>query len=121
MTREGLTASEQALVHRLGAVYVRALSLIGMRLRPEMGAEYETLAAATIRGLVIMAPANPGIAERRPHGAPFGGAEWSEPALGLTAIVLAICEPDPGGTMDDARRAAIRAGLGSPAWPVDVP
>ena len=65
--QSALTESEQGLLSRVAASYERVTTLIGLRLRPELGVTFETiayLANATIRGLVIMAPAAPGVAAR---------------------------------------------------------
>ncbi|MFI6392270.1 TetR/AcrR family transcriptional regulator [Nonomuraea sp. NPDC050547] len=95
---EALAASERALTARLAAFYREAAGLFGLRLRP--GATYESVAAmagATVRGLVLMTPADPGVLTRRIMASPFGApepAEWSEPALAVAAVILAFFEAD---------------------------
>jgi AcrR family transcriptional regulator len=114
-----LTASEQALTTRIAAAYTWVANLIGLRLRPEVGATVETLVAlanAVIRGMVIMAPSDPDIATLRIHANPFGApepAEWSQPALGMAGVVLSFVEPDPTIEWDDERMAMVRRALES--------
>ncbi|MGO9276965.1 MAG: TetR/AcrR family transcriptional regulator, partial [Streptosporangiaceae bacterium] len=73
--RLGLAQSEQDHVARLAQAWELLAGLFGYRLRPEMGATFETIATlldATMRGLVIMALSRPGIAEYRTQASPFG-------------------------------------------------
>ena len=120
--QSALTESEQALLTRVAASYERVTQLIGLRLRPELGATFETiayLASATIRGLVIMAPAAPGVATTRVLANPFGApepAEWSQPALGIASIAMTFVEPDPAIEWTDERLAEVRAELTSADW-----
>lgn len=117
-----LTTSEQALVPRVAMAYERVTGLIGLRLRPELNITFETiasLASATIRGLVLTAPANPDIATQRFIANPFGApepAEWSQPALGMASVVLTFLEPDPTIEWNDARIAAVRELLTAGEW-----
>lgn len=117
-----LIGSEQALISGVARAYEHATSLIGLRLRPELGVTFETiasLASAIIRGLVLMAPANPGIVAQRVRANPFGApepAEWSQPALGMASVALSFLEPDPTIDFNDERLAAVRAALTSGAW-----
>ncbi|WP_307797436.1 TetR/AcrR family transcriptional regulator [Actinomadura barringtoniae] len=114
-----LAESERALNTRVAEAYERVTGLIG--LRPRTGITFETLATlanATMRGLVVMAPANPRIATERVHADPFGApepADWSQPGLGLAAVVLTYLEPDPA-PWDDARIAELRSLLESESW-----
>lgn len=119
---QALAASDAALNTRVAAAYQRVTELIGLRLRPELGTSFHdiaTLATAIIRGLVVMAPANPDITARHVHANPFAApdaADWSQPALGMAAVVMTFVEPDPAVTWDDDRIAAVRATLESPTW-----
>lgn len=97
-------------------------TLLGGRLRPEAGVTYEAvarLANATMRGLVIMGPSSPEIGAGRftadPAGAPQE-AQWSHPALGLAALVIAFIEPGPEveWTAQDTER--FRAELSAEDW-----
>jgi len=121
--RLGLAQSEQDHVARLAQAWELLAGLFGYRLRPEMGATFETIATlldATMRGLVIMALSRPGIAEYRTQASPFGAAardDWSLPALGLTSIASAFLEPDPGFEWDGERLASIRQALAGGAVP----
>ncbi|WP_218951940.1 TetR/AcrR family transcriptional regulator [Amycolatopsis anabasis] len=117
--RDALAESERTLLAGVAAAYERVTGLIGLRLRPNLGVTFETvasLATATIRGLVLMAPANPGIATERFRVNPFGApeaAEWSQPALAIANLVLAFLEPDP--TVEGTREylASVREALNS--------
>jgi AcrR family transcriptional regulator len=121
--RLGLAQSEQDHVARLAQAWELLAGLFGYRLRPEMGATFETIATlldATMRGLVIMALSRPGIAEYRTQASPFGAAardDWSLPALGLTSIASAFLEPDPDFEWDGERLASIRQALAGGAVP----
>ena len=120
--QSALIESEQGLLSRVAASYERVTTLIGLRLRPELGVTFETiayLANATIRGLVIMAPAAPGVAARRVLANPFGApepAEWSQPALGIASIAMTFIEPDPAIEWTDEHLAEVRAALMSADW-----
>lgn len=115
--RLGLAQSEQDHVARLAQAWELLAGLFGYRLRPEMGATFETIATlldATMRGLVIMALSMPEIATQRTEASPFGAAareEWSLPAIGLASIASALLEPDPGVIWDEPRLAAVRQSL----------
>ncbi|MFI6600891.1 TetR/AcrR family transcriptional regulator [Nonomuraea sp. NPDC050536] len=117
-----LAGSERHLLSRIATAYERVTRLVGLRLRPEANATFETLAglvSATIRGMVIMAPATPEIATRRVTGNPFGApeaAEWSEPALGMAALALTFLEPDPEVEWTGERLAELTQALESGSW-----
>lgn len=112
-----LAESEQCRIGRIATAWKQLAGLFGYRLRPELGATFETVATlidATMRGLVIMALSIPDIAARRALASPFGAAskdEWSLPATGLAAIASAFLEPDPAIQWDDERLAAVRQAL----------
>lgn len=121
--QRSLSESERILIAGVAMAYERVTTLIGLRLRPELGATFDTvasLASATIRGLVLMAPANPDIATQRFHANPFDApeaAEWSQPALGIATIVLSFLENDPAVKWTDNRVAEVRETLTSESWP----
>jgi AcrR family transcriptional regulator len=112
-----LADSERARNARIARAWQQLCALFGYRPRPELGAAFETLATllgATLRGLVIMALATPGIGTQRVTGRPFGAVtaeEWSLPALGLASVVTGLLEPDPAVEWDAARIAFVRAAL----------
>ena len=118
-----LAQSEQEHRTRVAQAWEQLAGLLGYRLRPESGVTFEVIAAlldATIRGLVIMALATPGIAAHRAQATPFGAAarqEWSLPALGLAAIASAFLEPDPAVGWDTDRIARVRQALSCLALP----
>ena len=118
-----LTESDRALMTRIAGAYQQAADLLGLRLRPELGATFTTiatLASAAIRGLVTMAPANPEIATERLLANPFGApepAEWSQPALAIATLVLSFLEPDPAIEWTIERIVEARLALATGAWP----
>jgi hypothetical protein len=97
--------------------------LFGYRLRPELGATFETAATlvdAAMRGLVITALSMPEVATYRAQASPFGAAgtdEWSLPALGLASIASSFLEPDPAVEWDAGRIARVRRALADLAVP----
>lgn len=115
--RVALAESEQRRIGRIAAAWDQLAGLFGYRLRPELGATFETVATlidATTRGLVIMALSVPDIAAHRTLASPFGAAskgEWSLPATGLAGLASAFLEPDPAIKWDDERLAAVRQAL----------
>jgi AcrR family transcriptional regulator len=117
-----LTESDRALMARIAAAYEQVAGLLGMRLRPDGGATFTTiatLATAAIRGLVTMAPANPGISTTRIPANPFGApepAEWSQPALAIATLVLSFLEPDPAVDWTAERTGEVRHALEDGSW-----
>ncbi len=99
--QEALARSERGHVATVAAAWERLAGLFGFRLRPELGASFQTLAtllSATMRGLVLMALSMPEVAGQRIKASPFGAAgqdEWSLPALGIAGIASSFLEPDP--------------------------
>lgn len=118
-----LARSEQHVIAGIATAYEYGAGLLGYRLRPELGATFETMATllnATMRGLVLMAPTIPDIATDSAHAAPFGAArknEWSQPALGIAAIATSFLEPDPTIEWDEQRIVTIRQELTAQTWP----
>jgi AcrR family transcriptional regulator len=114
---DALAHSEQMRTARVAASWKQVASLFGYRLRPELGATFETLAtliSATSRGVVITALATRDIAAQRIQASPFGAAgkdEWSLPALAMVSIATAFLEPDPGIEWDDERLSSVRQAL----------
>jgi len=112
-----LAKSERRRIRRIAMAWNQMAGLFGYRLRPELGATFETLATlidATMRGLVIMALSIPDIAAHRTLASPFGAArtdEWSLPAAGLAGVASAFLEPDPAIQWDEDRLAAVRQAL----------
>jgi hypothetical protein len=121
--RAVLAQSEQRHRAQVVSAWQRLAELFGYRLRPELGATFETLATlldATMRGLVIMALPTPELAARRVQASPFGAArenEWSLPATGLAGIAAALLEPDPAIEWNKARINSLRQALTSLALP----
>jgi AcrR family transcriptional regulator len=115
-----LGQAEQDHLARVARAWELMAGLLGYRLRAESGVTFRTLAAlvnATMLGLVMTALTVPDIAGRRTAAQPFDApeaGEWSLPALGLGAIATTFLEPDPEGTWDARRTAALRAALTSP-------
>ena len=123
--QEALARSEQTRTARIAAAWEQLTGLFGYRLRPELRVSFETMATmlnATMRGLVITALAEPGIATHRVQARPFGAAgtdEWSLAAIGIASIASAFLEPDPGIEWDDERvtnvQQALRSWVAPPA------
>ncbi|WP_335934788.1 TetR/AcrR family transcriptional regulator [Streptomyces sp. PTD5-9] len=115
--QQGLIASERALTGQLADAYRSYTQLLGCRLRPELGATFEDLARlvnAAMRGLVVMLPAGPELAERTLHADPFGTDtvdEWSQPALAMASIAMTFIEADPDAEFDEERIASVREAL----------
>ncbi|ATL67974.1 TetR/AcrR family transcriptional regulator [Nocardia terpenica] len=120
--RAALTVSEQALVEQVATAYTRVCALIGLRVRPQAGVGFDTVAraaTAALRGLVLMAPVNPAITRIRVRANPFdapAAAEWSEPALILATTVVGLTEPDPDLVWSPEHEAVVRAALTSGSW-----
>ena len=118
-----LARSERDHRARVAHSWELLAGLFGYRLRPELGATFETVAAlldGAMRGLVLQALSEPELAGRRAKGRPFGAAaeaEWSLAALGAASIALTFLEPDPAIEWDDARLARVRQSLTSLAFP----
>jgi AcrR family transcriptional regulator len=112
-----LAESERAHLASVARAWEHLCGLLGYRLRPELGATFEDIAAlldATMRGLVIMALSMPELASQRTSAQPFAAAstaEWSLPALGLAGVGSAFIEPDPSVTWDTERVAAVAQAL----------
>ena len=121
--RVALAQSEQGHTARVAKAWEQLAGLFGYRLRPGLGATFETLATlldATMRGLVIMALSTPELARQRAQASPFGAAgkdEWSLPAMGIASIASAFLEPDPAIEWDDERVASVRQALAAGALP----
>jgi AcrR family transcriptional regulator len=115
--QEALARSEREHIARVAGAWERLAGLLGFRLRPGLGATFETVATlvdAAMRGLVITALSMPETATYRVQASPFGAAgtgEWSLPALGLTSIASAFLEPDPAVDWNQERAAALTAAL----------
>ncbi len=115
--RAALDQSEQDHLARVARSWEHLASLFGYRLRPELGATFETVAVlvdAIMRGLVIMALSAPELTAPQVPASPFGAAdqqEWSRPALGVASIASAFLEPDPAIEWDDEHLASVRKAL----------
>ena len=110
-----LAAAQQRFVDGIAAGWQTLAGLLGFRLRAGV-TSFDTLAAmisASVRGLVLMALADPAIASDRLEADPFGGgkAAWSLAALGCASIAAAFLEPDPDVVWDEARAAALRTAM----------
>jgi AcrR family transcriptional regulator len=112
-----LAAAERDLNDRIARSYQRLAALLGLRLRSDLHLTFDELAtqlSATMRGFVLTAPACPDLTERQLRPGAFGSAdeaEWSRPALGITATALSFLEPDPAVEWDEERLARVRRTL----------
>jgi AcrR family transcriptional regulator len=106
-----LAQSERRRTIRIATAWQQLTGLFGYRLRPELGASFETMATmlnATMRGLVITALSTPDVAAHRVQANPFGAVsreEWSLAAIGIASIASAFLEPDSDIEWDDERLA----------------
>jgi AcrR family transcriptional regulator len=114
-----LVESQRDLIASVATAWETMAGLLGYRLRPELGATFQTLASllsAGVRGLTLMAISMPDLAEERVHGRPLGASEaadWSLPALEIASVAAAFLEEDPGGEWDAARIDAVRGAVES--------
>jgi AcrR family transcriptional regulator len=121
--RATLAQSEAGFIARVAKAWQQIAGLFGYRLRPELGASFETLAtlvSATARGLIIMALSMPELVAHRAQARPFGAAaeaEWSLPAMGMAGIASAFLEADPSVDWDDERLATVGQALSTLAVP----
>lgn len=108
-----LAQAEATRTAQVAQAWQQLAGLFGYRLRPELAASYETLAAllsATMRGLVITALSTPDIATHVTVASPFGAAgkdQWSLPAIGIASIAMAFLEPDATIEWDSERLTEI--------------
>ncbi|QVQ54735.1 TetR/AcrR family transcriptional regulator [Spiractinospora alimapuensis] len=123
--RGALGQSQRRLIDGVATFHAAVMDIVGVRLRPETGATYTTLAelgTALMRGLVVMAASTPHIGTDRVDAAPFGArrtAEWSNPGLGLAALATSLLEADPEVTFDEEHLAHTRKRLAvgtGPFW-----
>jgi AcrR family transcriptional regulator len=112
-----LAESERSFIERIAKSWGYLAGLLGLRLRPEVEATFETIASlvsAVARGLVIMSLASPEIAKLPIRARPFGAAaaaDWSPDAIAITSIAWTFLEPDPSIVWDSERLATIRRAL----------
>jgi AcrR family transcriptional regulator len=115
--RAALAESEREHIASVAGVWKQLTSLLGYRLRAELGATFENLAVvldATMRGLVIMGLSMPEVGCQRVAARPFalaGPQDWSLPGIGLAAVASAFIEVDPDVEWDAARISATRQAL----------
>jgi AcrR family transcriptional regulator len=120
---EALARSERDHRTRIAHSWELLAGLFGYRLRPELGATFETVAAlldAAMRGLVLQALSEPELVAHRVKASPAGAAaedEWSLAALGAASIALTFLEPDPAIDWDEERLARVRQALSSLTFP----
>lgn len=118
-----LAQSEHDRTAHIATAWEQLAGLFGYRLRPELGATFETtgkLLMATMHGLVIMALSTPEIADYRVQASPLGAAakdEWSLVAMGFASVVSMFLEPDPTIEWNDERIAGVRKVLSGWAPP----
>ena len=115
--QSALAEAQQRFVEGIAAGWQLLAGLLGFRLCAGV-TSFDTLAAmisASVRGLVIMALADPAFATDRLEADPFGAgkAPWSLAALGCASIAATFLEPDPDVRWDEARVAALRRAMTS--------
>jgi len=118
-----LARSEQSRTARVANAWEQLAGIFGYRLRPEVGATFESMAmllSATMHGLIVMALSTPEIATYRAQASPLGAAgkdEWSLAAIGIASVATAYLEPDLAITWDEQRLTSVRQALSSWAPP----
>ncbi|MEU4515716.1 TetR/AcrR family transcriptional regulator [Nonomuraea wenchangensis] len=96
-----LARSERRFADRIARGWETVATALGYRVRPDSGGSFAligTLAAATMRGLVLMAAADPDLLTRRVPGNPTGAsaaADWSLLGMAAAGIAVTYLEPDP--------------------------
>ena len=114
-----LGESERERTARVAAAWGELAALFGYRMKPDLGASFETMAtllSATMRGLVIMALSEPALLGDRTPARPFGSGavrEWSLAALGVTSIATSFLEADESIDWDAERLDRVRRELAS--------
>lgn len=136
--RRALQRAEGTFIAELAASYQSVSELLGLRIKPHTGLDFPAvavLAMGLIRGLVLMAPGNPQLADQRwtpaagaagvradgadgADGSEAGepGALWSLPAVGLAAVTVDQLEVDPEVSWDAASSARLAKALTSSSW-----
>lgn len=128
--RAALAESERRFIDRIARSHRELGGLLGFRMRPGFDADYEMMArigTAMLRGIVLMAPAMPELAEQRLTVDPFdvgrltGPVEWTSAGLALASFTMTILEPDPHVEWDGRRVEWVRQELAgrSAGWPED--
>ena len=98
---ESLQASEATFLASMATFYRHMSRCLGFRLRAPFHDEYllpAALGAAVVEGLGLRRIVSADLVAKRFELAGFGStetAEWSVPALGFTAILTSLVEPDP--------------------------
>ncbi len=114
-----LADSERGRLARVAIAWEQLAGVFGYRLRPELGASFETLAtllSASMHGLIVIAMSLPEVAAFSAQASPFGTtapAEWSLAGLGIASIATAFLEPDPSIEWDAERVENLRQALSS--------
>jgi AcrR family transcriptional regulator len=103
-----LAAADDAFVGRVADSYEQLATLLGYRLRPELGMDFGALGAmavSTVRGFLLAAAVRPHAMAEPVLSAPFGSpaAAWSPPALAVATLLLGCLEADPGVHWDAQR------------------
>ncbi|BCY09779.1 hypothetical protein L3i22_048670 [Actinoplanes sp. L3-i22] len=104
-----LAESEQARITRIAGAWQTLAGAFGYRLRPELNAGFDTLAAVlsvNLHGMIITEIAAPEIAGRETVAGPFGAPadqRWSLSALSLAGVAMMFLEPDPDAEWGDLR------------------
>jgi AcrR family transcriptional regulator len=107
--QDALAESENARIARIADAWRVLAGVLGYRLRPELGTDFETLASVlsvAVHGLVVAAIAAPGITGREIVASPFDSGppqRWSLPALTVASTALTFLEPDPRAPADGQR------------------
>lgn len=102
-----LSRAETKFIDLMASFYRAMGKVIGMRLRPEFGDDYRSMAAlsaAVLEGLGLRHALNPAVTSARFDTAPFDtgtpasgepSTGWSLGAIGYASIIHSMSEPDP--------------------------
>lgn len=108
-----LAAAQAEFVAVLAQTWAQLSALLGFRLRAQLSHEVlAELISASIRGLLVMAMADPDLAEAKVPADPFGrqtGTEWSLAALSCASLAIAFFEPEPDLVWDETHTQAVVA------------
>ena len=108
-----LAAAQAEFVAILAQTWAQLSALLGFRLRAQLSHEVlAELISASIRGLLVMAMADPDLAEAKVPADPFGrqtGTEWSLAALSCASLAIAFFEPEPDLVWDETHTQAVVA------------
>ncbi|MFC4337721.1 TetR/AcrR family transcriptional regulator [Salininema proteolyticum] len=114
--REALARSEEGFIRRIADSYRFFCGVLGIRIKPEAGLDFDdlaTMASSAFRGVLLMAPTVPALAETVPDSDPLGAGRrrWRLEGLALAGMVGMCLEADPDVEWTEERVEQARAAL----------